>query len=291
MPIVVSHEEISETLDYLFIRLPLKHHRSQDVDVIIFENYVKVSYSPNFYEAFLTHSVCDLRSTVRFENDWIVLTLKKMKEELWGSFFKDFGGDKDLKSKFREDLLKRYSEEILERQRKMNEKKSEQGRENTRSMMKLEQQERERLEKTKEMEKRLALSCVYESDSIDHVVQLQEIKKEQEKAKEKYVLDKAKKKEVEEMIESENSKTIFTNGKSVVQTNICPTLLPKAEIESEKPIPAVRNTGVIKVGFTHRVFPTPSRESKAAEEDEWLKKQAEARKITEIDEKYSNFMF
>nr|KAF6391790.1 dynein axonemal assembly factor 4 [Pipistrellus kuhlii] len=51
----------------------------------------------------------------------------------------------------------------------------------------------------------------------------------------------------------------------------------------EDSIPAPRSTGSIQVNFTPRVFPTALRESRVAEEEEWLHKQAEARRTMNTD--------
>lgn len=51
--------------------------------------------------------------------------------------------------------------------------------------------------------------------------------------------------------------------------------------ENKKSIPVIprpRGTVTVEVEFTPREFPTPCRESRMEEENEWLKKQAEARR-------------
>ncbi|XP_017770310.1 PREDICTED: dyslexia susceptibility 1 candidate gene 1 protein homolog [Nicrophorus vespilloides] len=54
--------------------------------------------------------------------------------------------------------------------------------------------------------------------------------------------------------------------------------LPKLKSTRIDQLPEPRNQQIIKVEFTPRVLPTPKRESQSVEEDEWLAKQAEARR-------------
>ncbi|CAB4019610.1 Hypothetical predicted protein [Paramuricea clavata] len=55
------------------------------------------------------------------------------------------------------------------------------------------------------------------------------------------------------------------------------------KVKKKKDVPPPRSTGTIQVTFSHRPFKTPSRESKAPEEEEWLAKIAAAGRTTKTD--------
>ncbi|KAG7205374.1 hypothetical protein KM043_007370 [Ampulex compressa] len=63
-----------------------------------------------------------------------------------------------------------------------------------------------------------------------------------------------------------------SKGKSLERCNIFS--------EPTKAVPLPRKTATINVSFSERVFPTPARESSHLDEQEWLAKQAEARRKT-----------
>lgn len=132
-----------------------------------------------------------------------------------------------------------------------------------------------------------------------------EVKKEileriQEKSKEKLNIklqqkDKIKRSEVENSVakDAEVRDIIEKVQKLAIQQElsklqkiqeipkkVCPTVkvAPTAKLLLE--IPVVRNSGVIMIQFSQRNFMTPKRESQDPAEQEWLLKQAEARKAT-----------
>ena len=83
--------------------------------------------------------------------------------------------------------------------------------------------------------------------------------------------EEQEKEEEEEEEEEDNNKESAENTtqKTVVLINNVPTAHDEEDMDF---VPDPRVTSTIKLGFTERFFPTPARESKLAEESDWLAK-------------------
>ena len=84
--------------------------------------------------------------------------------------------------------------------------------------------------------------------------------------------DQEKQEEEEEEEVSNKESAENTTEKMVVLINNVPTAHDEEDMEDMDFVPDPRVTSTIKLGFTERFFPTPARESKLAEESDWLAK-------------------
>ena len=264
MPIFVDKDSHwTETEGFVQLILPLKGISPQKADVFCTTEYLKVSYPPYLFEALLKYKIDTKNSRVTIANGFIEINLKKQESQLWMELKSELGKDKTIMQQKRREALEeeqnRCEKSVTER-RSVVDRQKKQG---VSEQMDLESQVRHKIEGRKENEKKLATKALDELKDV-----------EQKTFSEKCVKSHSQRKSVTFQSDQSNSalkyiKNKTESGKGRVSKNIF-------EIETEKA--PIRKVGTIQCHFTPRVFPTPERESKKAEEDEWLAKLAEARR-------------
>ncbi|XP_007933339.1 dynein axonemal assembly factor 4 [Orycteropus afer afer] len=277
MPLQVSDYSWQQTETAVFLSLPLRGVCVRDVDVFCTENYLKVNFPPFLFEAFLYAPIDDESSKAKVGNDAIVFTLYKKEAAMWENLSVS-GVDKEMMQRIREKSILQAQEKAKEATEAKMAAKREDQKYALSVMMKIEEEERKKIETLKENER------------IKATEELEAWKEHQKKAEEqKYIQKEGKLHQQEKQIKEKKKK--LKNKKSLTgnlaSRNLTTNGRNLENIFSEKlkedSVPAPRSVGSIKISFTPRVFPTALRESQVAEEEEWLHKQAEAYRAMNMD--------
>ncbi|XP_050655752.1 dynein axonemal assembly factor 4 isoform X2 [Macaca thibetana thibetana] len=276
MPLQVSDYSWQQTKTAVFLSLPLKGVCVRDTDVFCTENYLKVNFPPFLFEAFLYAPIDDESSKAKIGNDTIVFTLYKKEAAMWETLSVT-GVDKEMMQRIREKSILQAQERAKEATEAKAAAKREDQKYALSVMMKIEEEERKKIEDMKENER------------IKATKELEAWKECQRKAEEQKKIQKEEKLcQKEKQIKEERKKLKYkTSTRNLASRNLAPKGRNSENIFTEKlkedSIPAPRSVGSIKINFTPRVFPTALRESQVAEEEEWLHKQAEARRAMNTD--------
>lgn len=256
MPILVKDYTWKETENEVFITLPLKGVKSSKADIFSTNRYIKVNYPPYLFEVYLHAAVLEEKCTAKIGNGVVNFSLAKEEHGLWGRLVSEESEDKAVMSAKRAEAIEHVQKTAAQLEEEKAKKKKEEERFAIRQEMKLEEEEREKIEHIKQSERDRTQRELEEWKSQKKAAKaVKEVKETQAVAK------------VNGM--RRGKKEIWGASKS----------------STSKPPP--RKGGNIQVRFTPRVFPTAARESKALEEQEWLTKMAAARKISTPKDKDS----
>ncbi|XP_010073522.1 PREDICTED: dyslexia susceptibility 1 candidate gene 1 protein, partial [Pterocles gutturalis] len=238
---------------------------------------LQVSVPPFLFEAVLYAPIDDTNSTAKIGNGNIFFTLYKKEVGMWDSLTLA-NANKEKLQYLRENAVLKAHEKAKEETEAKKVTKQEHKKYALEATMKLEEAERKRIEDLKEEERQKVTK------------ELELWKKQQEDAEKQKRVQKELHQEVEPLKakkkEQMNKTSILNEGTS--ETRLKPTKVPGSygmfsENLKEEQLPAPRSAATIKINFTSRVFPTALRESRVAEEEEWLRKQAEARRTVSAD--------
>ncbi|KAF6351133.1 dynein axonemal assembly factor 4 [Rhinolophus ferrumequinum] len=276
MPLQVSDYSWQQTKTAVFISVPLRGVCVRDADVFCTENYLKVNFPPFLFEVFLYAPIDEESSKAKIGNNTIIFTLHKKEVAMWDTLSVS-GADKEMMQRIREKSILQAQERAKEATEAKAAARREDQKYTLNVMMKIEEEERKKIEDMKENER------------IKATKELEVWKERQRKAEEqKRFQRKEKSHQQEKQIEEERKKL---KHKSLTRNSASRNLATKGrnseniffEKLKEDSIPAPRSVGSIQINFTPRAFPTALRESQVAEEEEWLHKQAEAQRAMNTD--------
>ncbi|XP_060932401.1 dynein assembly factor 4, axonemal [Limanda limanda] len=261
MPLLVSDHSWTQTDSTVHIHVPLKGAKAEKVDIVSTDEYIKVHYPPYLFEAFLLEPVDDDRSSAKVGNGVAILNLMKRNKTVWNHLTINTD-DKDLKKEIRERALLKYQEKLSSESTSKKVKQQAEKKYALETMMKLEQEARAGIQKTKDAERERTTAEL-----------------------EAWQLRQRREAEEEEELRRQRHDLKALSGKQETRRNVESGQSGKEVKPQKKPadVPAPRRTGNIQVAFTPRVFPTALRESRVEEEEEWLRKQAEGRRALNPD--------
>ncbi|NXT21522.1 DAAF4 factor, partial [Syrrhaptes paradoxus] len=278
MPVWLREYSWRQTGAAVYLSLPVRGVRVTPANIFCTEQYLKVSIPPFLFEAILYAPIDDTNSTAKIGNGNVFFTLYKKEVGMWDSLTLA-NANKEKLQYLRENAVLKAHEKAKEETEAKKVTKQEHKKYALEATMKLEEAERKRIEDLKEKERQKVTK------------ELELWKKQQEDAEKQKRVQKELHQEVEPLKvkkkEQMNKTSILNEGTSETRlkpTKGCPSSYNMfSENLKEEQLPAPRSAATIKINFTSRVFPTALRESRVAEEEEWLRKQAEARRTVSAD--------
>ncbi|RXN24276.1 dyslexia susceptibility 1 candidate gene 1 protein [Labeo rohita] len=272
MPLIVRDHTWTQNQNTVYISVPLKGVKTANVHVICTDEYLKVSFPPFLFEVFLFGPINEEKSEAKIGNGVAVFTLQKRRDELWEQLFTNI--DKDKQKQIREQAILKVQEKEAEKSKAKAARIQQEKKYALETMMKLENEERDRIQKMKNEE------CARATAEMDFWRETQrktaEENENQQKLRGTGILDNQPVCQKTECANATPAVTVLHNTGNTTSGQI-------SKKQKPKDLPAPRSAGCIKINFTPRVFPTALRESRVPEEEEWLKKQAEARRAVDTD--------
>ncbi|ORX43412.1 hypothetical protein BCR36DRAFT_336063 [Piromyces finnis] len=155
MPILIKEYEFQEDEEHLFLTIKLNGQNPKNVDIYCNDSYLKINFSPFFFELDFFDKVDEDTSSANISQKDIKFSIKKETSKLWGraSLFTDeeksTPENKELIKKRRAEAFDRSLEKIKEKQKQKRIFINNQKREMVQKQMDVEKAEREKIKEIK----------------------------------------------------------------------------------------------------------------------------------------------
>ena len=150
MPLIVKDYTWSETETHVVIRVPLKGVKPNKADIFSSDLYIKVNFPPFLFEVHLFRAVIEEQCTVKIGNGLIVFHLTKREEGIWGQLCSEVDSKDELTEK-RTAAVEHSHQRAKEDKEERAKKKREEEQFAIKQQMKLEEDDKERIEKQKQV--------------------------------------------------------------------------------------------------------------------------------------------
>uniref|UniRef100_A0A4W3GGK3 Dynein axonemal assembly factor 4 n=1 Tax=Callorhinchus milii TaxID=7868 RepID=A0A4W3GGK3_CALMI len=273
MPLMVRDHRWEQSESHVYIKVPLKGVNAAKADVFCTEEYLKVNFPPFLFEVVLFAPIDDTKSSAKIGNGVVIFTLLKKEPTMWEQLAM-LEDNKEMLQKKREDAVLAAHERAQENSKQKVVQKRQNEKYTLETMMQIDESNRKCIEELKEQERRQVTKELEQW-------KLQRCQEEELKRAEEAEAENSSKKKKQNKTQNTHRLAAKLPNKSSLKKG------GNADIftgnSKEDMLPAPREAGSIHIQFTPRVFPTALRESLIAEEEEWLQKQAAARRIKNIN--------
>ncbi|KDO17801.1 hypothetical protein SPRG_16728 [Saprolegnia parasitica CBS 223.65] len=278
MPLTPQYEW-TQTATHLSLTVPLKGASRKDVDFYVADAVVKINFKPYVLLLDLVAHIEPTSAVVKILDGVIHLTVAKSTPDMWKELV--FSGSKaDILAR-RQASMDRKTEMEQQLAEKRKDAKYATEKKTLRDQMALEEHERQRLDDLKADEKQREETAMYRT--------FEELKAPS--APKRTIVQPP----MEPILEASTDGTFDVSNNDEIEwsdteseTDMAPLTTPPPPVQDDGfssnnvndeddesdvvYVPAPRETLQSTISFTPRVFPTPSRESTAADEEDWLVK-------------------
>lgn len=297
MPIIVKDFTWSQSSNTVHIRVRLNPVRHEKVDLFPTDKYIKANFSPFLFEVFLLHDVNIKKSKCLVNDDELILDLAKVEDIVWECLEKEL--TKDEKMKIRQEVLEKCLEQAKQESEDRRIRKSQLDRFAVQQAMEIDSKQHNLMDSRRDSERKKAMDELedWRVGKVDDKLMIKDKESkptpQQERkgvqivelppSEDEKSAEDDKKQEItkKEVLQEKPVKTLPKSPRKPAKTPIKSEYVEKKKQETAKRVlPKLRQTMCLEVKHTPRTFPTPSRESKAEEEQAWLKNITLARRAT-----------